>query len=144
MSRTKKPIWTRNEKGEITRFEGRKDAAAALGVPPAYINYMLDHHKSKNGVKVFEHEPTEQEINAPAMPMYERANSICKETIDQQEFEVNCDDREVFYLERSREARVNQLNAFIRKNLAPRWEVIPKMQANLEKRFVKEILESLK
>ena len=144
MARTKKPIWTRNSQGEITRYEGRKDAAAAMGVPPAYINYMLDHHKSKNGVRIYEHEPTEEEINAQAMPMYERANSICKEQIDNQEFEVDCDDRQVFFLERSREARVNQLYAFIRKNLQPRWEVIPKMQANLEKRFVKEILESLK
>ena len=144
MPRTKKPIWTRDSQGEITKYEARKDAAAALGVPQAYINYILSHHKSKNGVKVYEHEPTEEEINAPSIPLYKRANSVCKETIDHQEFEVNCDDREVFYLERSREARVNQLNAFIRKNLAPRWEVIPKMQANMEKRFVKEILESLK
>lgn len=144
MSNKKRPIWTRNSQGEITKYEGRKDAAEALGVPQAYINYMLDHNKTKNGVRVFNHEPTEEEINAPSTPLYKRANSVCKEFIENQEFEVNCDDREVFFLERSREARVNQLNAFIRKNLAPRWEVIPKMQANMEKRFVKEILESLK
>ena len=59
------------------------------------------------------------------------------------EIEVNHKDREIFFLERSKEARKEQLRKFIHSKLNQRWLTIQKSQATLEKKFVQDLLDSL-
>ena len=59
------------------------------------------------------------------------------------ELEVNHKDRQIFFLERSKEARKHQLKEFIHNHLRQRWLTIAKSQATLEKKFVQDLIYSL-
>lgn len=59
------------------------------------------------------------------------------------ELEVNHKDRQIFFLERNKEARKEQLRKFIHNHLRERWLTIQKSQAILEKKFVQTLLDSL-
>ena len=59
------------------------------------------------------------------------------------ELEVNHKDREIFFLERNKEARKEQLRKFIHNHLRQRWLTIQKSQAILEKKFVQTLLDSI-
>lgn len=59
------------------------------------------------------------------------------------ELEVNHKDRQIFFLERNKEARKEQLRKFIHNHLRQRWLTIQKSQATLEKKFVQTLLDSL-
>lgn len=59
------------------------------------------------------------------------------------QFEVNHKDKQIFHLERNKEARKEQLKQFIHSKLNQRWMTIAQQQALLEKRFVKDLLDSL-
>jgi hypothetical protein len=72
-----------------------------------------------------------------------RFNNICKEHIQNQEFEVDCKNREIFFFERSKEARKSQLKQYIFNKLKFHFLTIPKSKANLEIRFITELINSL-
>lgn len=59
------------------------------------------------------------------------------------ELEVNHKDRQIFHLERNKEARKEQLRRFIHNHLRERWLTISKAQAILEKKFVQTLLDSI-
>lgn len=59
------------------------------------------------------------------------------------ELEVNHKDRQIFFLERNKEARKQQLKQFIHSKLNQRWLTIQKSQATLERKFLQEIIDSL-
>ena len=59
------------------------------------------------------------------------------------ELEVNHKDKQIFHLERNKEARKEQLRRFIHNHLRQRWLTIQKSQATLEKKFVQTLLVSL-
>lgn len=59
------------------------------------------------------------------------------------ELEVNHKDRQIFFLERNKEARKEQLRKFIHNHLRERWLTIQKSQAILERKFVQTLLDSL-
>lgn len=59
------------------------------------------------------------------------------------EIEVNHKDKEIFFLERNKEARKQQLKEFIHNHLRQRWLTISKAQAILERKFVQTLLDSL-
>lgn len=59
------------------------------------------------------------------------------------ELEVNHKDKQIFHLERNKEARKEQLRKFIHNHLRQRWLTIQKSQATLEKKFVQTLLDSL-
>ena len=59
------------------------------------------------------------------------------------ELEVNHKDRQIFFLERNKEARKEQLRKFIHNHLRQRWLTIQKSQATLEKKFVQTLLDSI-
>lgn len=74
----------------------------------------------------------------------ERFNDNCKERIGSQEFAVNCSNRQITYVPRNRQSRVNLLKKLIWTKLEPHWMIIPTKVANIEKRAFTELLESLK
>ncbi len=59
------------------------------------------------------------------------------------EIEVNHKDRQIFFLERNKEARKQQLKEFIHNHLRQRWLTITKSQAILERKYVQTLLDSL-
>lgn len=59
------------------------------------------------------------------------------------QLEVNHKDKEIFFLERSKEARKEQLRQFIHSKLRERWLTIDKAQATLERHFIKALLNSI-
>jgi hypothetical protein len=59
------------------------------------------------------------------------------------ELEVNHKDKQIFFLERNKEARKEQLRRFIHNHLRERWLTISKAQAILERKFVQTLLDSL-
>ena len=59
------------------------------------------------------------------------------------ELEVNHKDKQIFHLERNKEARKEQLRKFIHNHLRQRWLTISKAQAILERKFVQTLLDSL-
>lgn len=59
------------------------------------------------------------------------------------ELEVNHKNKEIFFLERNKEARKHQLKEFIHNKLRQRWLTITKSQATLERKFVQDLLDSL-
>ena len=59
------------------------------------------------------------------------------------ELEVNHKDRQIFFLERNKEARKHQLKEFIHCKLKQRWLTIDKAQATLERKYVTDLLDSI-
>ncbi len=96
----------------------------------------------------FSYKPlTKEELEDIYTPKEKRPRATKEECTEKlsprQEFAVDCDSREIFYLERSRKARVHQLRRYLYNALDERWFKIPTKLSNLEKRFIKEILDSL-
>lgn len=100
-----------------------------------------------NGYWFSYHELTQEELNEAyrvKQKRPQRSNDDCFEQLSPtQRIQVNCDDRKVFYLERSRKARIAQLRQYIVTNLEFKWQTQDKKATALERRFLKEILESL-
>lgn len=144
--RKQQSIWTVKD-GTVTKYDGQTSAAKLLGIKQGSISYALRSGRETKGYRFFYNEPTEEEIadaNKPKPTKKTRNTQACIEKIQNLVFEVDCTNREVFFLERSREKRVAQLEAFVRKRLEPRWRNIEKNKAVLEKRFLSELLKSLK
>ena len=59
------------------------------------------------------------------------------------ELEVNHKDKQIFHLERNKDARKHQLKEFIHCKLKQRWLTIDKAQAILEKHFLQSLIDSL-
>lgn len=85
-----------------------------------------------------------EEAYTPKEKAQRRNNDDCYEQLSPtQRVAVDCDDRKVFYLERSRKARIEQLRQFITSSLQFKWLTQDKRTTALERRFLKEILASL-
>lgn len=126
-----------------------KEAAMLTNNNPSSVGRILDgkQEMTRNGYvfsldeltqEEMEHMPRKEKIERPT-----RFNNNCKEFLMGQEFEVDCDDRDLFYLERSKEARKMQLKQYIYTRLRYHFLTIPKKRAALERRFINDILESL-
>lgn len=72
-----------------------------------------------------------------------RSNDECKEREGSFEYAVDCDERQVTYIPRSRKAKVEQLRRLIWASNYRRWLSQPKKLAALERRAYKELLNSL-
>lgn len=73
-----------------------------------------------------------------------RFNRACKEIIaPQQEVEVDCRTRQVFYFPKSKEGKKDMLKRYIYQNLEAKWMATPKQMANLERKFVKDIIDAI-
>lgn len=59
------------------------------------------------------------------------------------EIEVNHKDKQIFHLERNKDARKHQLKEFIHCKLKQRWLTIDKAQAILERKYVQTLLDSI-
>lgn len=150
MSRGKKPIkvWAYRNYQLVKECKSLTEAAASTLESIATVRLYLDQPKATRKGYVFTSEPLTQE-EMQHMPVKEekkyepRANSNCKVQLGNLELEVECSDHQVFFLERSKEARKAQLRQFIYTKLHTYWLTVPQSVSLLDKRFLQEILDSL-
>ena len=150
MSRGKKPIkvWVYKDYELVKECQSMAEAAASTLESVTTVRLYLNQPKATKRGYVFVSEPlTEEEIQhmptKPEKKKEHRANSNCKVEIGNLELEVECSDHQVFFLERSKEARKAQLRQFIHNKLHTYWLTVPQKVSLLEKRFLQEILDSL-
>lgn len=118
---------------------------------PTAVSHLLDTKRLSRARYVFTtHELTEEEIDLlPTKEVKERKGYVkidgrsCRQVINNLQFEVDCQKPLVFHLERSKDARKEQLKMFIWDKLKIRWMTIDKRLSTLEKRFLTEIIDSL-
>lgn len=73
-----------------------------------------------------------------------RANDSCKVQYGKwQEFQVNCKDHQVYFLERSKKGRKQQLKQLIKKMCELRWITSSPLIARMERNFCMELIDSL-
>ena len=150
MSRGKKPIkvWAYRNYQLVKECKSLAEAAASTLESITTVRLYLDQPKATRKGNVFTSEPLTQE-EMQHMPVKEekkyepRANSNCKVQLGNLELEVECSDHQVFFLERSKEARKAQLRQFIYTKLHTYWLTVPQRVSLLDKRFIQEILDSL-
>ena len=150
MSRGKKPIkvWAYRNYQLVKECKSLAEAAASTLESITTVRLYLDQPKATRKGNVFTSQPLTQE-EMQHMPVKEekkyepRANSNCKVQLGNLELEVECSDHQVFFLERSKEARKAQLRQFIYNKLHTYWLTVPQRVSLLDKRFIQEILDSL-
>ena len=149
-------VYAYGNDGMCRKFDSISQAALTMGEQPATLrNAAVDCRIARSGylysfkqltvgevTKKFEERDKKIASYKKNQPK-ERANTNCKEFIGSQEFEVDCFSRNIFHIEKNRQGRVKQLEMFLYHTLDDRWQKIPIKVANLERRFLKEILESL-
>ena len=150
MSRGKKPIkvWAYRNYQLVKECKSLAEAAASTLESITTVRLYLDQPKATRKGNVFTSQPlTPEEMQH--MPVKEekkyepRANSNCKVQLGHLELEVECSNHQVFFLERSKEARKAQLRQFIYNKLHTYWLTVPERVSLLDKRFIQEILDSL-
>lgn len=161
MGKPKITVYAYTEDGVATKFKSLADAVYALkcGMPtikkyaasnaiikdyllayeplqPQYVQEKFEEHEKHIA------EEAERKLEK-AKQKKQRSNSECKEILGIQEFSVNCSDRQVTYIPRSRQERIKLLKNLIWATLSDRWYQIPQKIATLEKRAFEELLSSL-
>lgn len=126
----------------VGRYDCQAYAAEATGVSPCVIGRITrgEAISTKDGYHFSNKELTKEEMaNLPI------AGEKKEETRQRVKFNKQCkefEDRE-FFFERSKEARKSQLKQYIFNKLKFHFLTIPKNKANLEIRFINEIINSL-
>lgn len=72
-----------------------------------------------------------------------RVGKQCRKDVENQSYEVSCNDGKVVYLPAARKDRITLLRKFIFTKLYDRWMILPKKVATLEKQMARELLDSL-
>lgn len=148
--RGKKPkkVWVYRNYQLVKECQSMAEAAASTLENTTTVRTYLDQQKATRKGNVFTSEPLTQE-EMQHMPIKEekkyepRANSNCKVELGNLELEVECSNHQVFFLERSKEARKAQLKQFIYNKLHTYWLTVPQRVSLLDKRFLQEIIDSL-
>ena len=148
-----KTIYLYHNQEYIGKFNSIKETAERCGVSTETIRYALKDGKTlKNGFYPSIKELTQADLeNLSVKPNDEnvniKRNSGCfvkPLTQPNIEYKVDCKDKLVCHLARSRNARVDQLKDFIYNKLWTRWTTINPKLATLEKQFIREICNSLR
>ena len=149
-------VYAYGNDGMCRKFDSISQAALTMGEQPATLrNAAVDERITRKGYlysfkqltvnevdnkfKAKEEKIASYKKNQPK----ERANTNCKEFEDKFEYDVNCFDREVCYIPKTKEGKLNLLRNFIYSKLELQWERKPRQVVALEKRFIRELLHSL-
>lgn len=137
----------------VGKFDSQLHAAEATNTNVSVVGMVARGVRkiAKNGYYFSNRELTKDEIQALPLPKEKkeetkqrvRYNNQCKEIIENQEFEVDCKTREMFFFERSKEGKKAQLKQYIYSKLKFHFLTIPKKQAILEKRFIDTLINEI-
>lgn len=67
----------------------------------------------------------------------------CRQIVEAQEFEVNCNDGKVTYQPTKKSERIETFKRFLFTKFRERWLLIPQAQATLERQYIREFLDSI-
>ena len=149
----RKPIYAYFNREFIGKFKSIMEAADKANVTPCTVGKIANKQSksscTRNGY-TFSFQPLTQE-ELDKIPIknindkgYTRVDGkSCKQIVDEQAYEVNCNDPKVLWIPKSKEGKKAMLKTFIFQRLENRWMILPKPMATLEKQFIREIISSL-
>lgn len=156
MSRGKKPIPIYIYKNQEFWYKAASIAEAAekTGVTPTQVRNILYHIGkqpcTRQGFAYFTKPLTDEEREQlPCMDTdpkgYTRVDGkSCRQIVEQQEYEVNCNDGKVTFQAAKKSERIENFKTFLFTKFRERWMIIPKAHATLERQYIREFLDSIK
>ena len=120
----------------------------------AILKAKVKRKTTKNGYYFSYDQLSEEEmLQLPIKATYNKENEDvgytkhvgkgCKQIVNKQEYEVNCNNPMVTYQARNKKERIQHFKTFLFNRFRERWLVIPKSAATLEQIYIKEFLNSL-
>lgn len=155
--KAKVEVWAYGNDGMCRKFDSITEAALAMGENPVTLRLAAnDGRITRKGFLYSFNQLTVNEVDKKFnarekiiasykknQPKEERANPDCKEFIGSQEFTVDCSNRQITYIPRTKKGKINLLKKLIWTKLEYHWMTIPTKIANIEKRAFQELLDSL-
>ena len=130
------------------------EAAEKTGVTPTQVRNILYHIGKQPCTRqgfAYSTKPLtdEEREQLPCMDTdpkgYTRVDGkSCRQIIEQQEYEVNCNDGKVTFQAAKKSERIETFKRFLFTKFRERWMIIPQAQATLERTFIREFLDSIK
>lgn len=154
--RGRKPIQVYIYKNQeyFGKAESIAEAAEKTSVTPTQVRNILYHlgkqHCTRQGFAYSTKPLTDDEIEQlPCMDTdpkgYTRVDGrSCRQIIEQQEYEVNCNDGKVTFQAAKKSERIENFKTFLFTKFRERWLLIPQAQATLERQYIREFLDSIK
>ena len=142
-------IYAYSKDGNAYKFSSMAAAAQFTGDSPPTVAQRVNKRVEKITPKgfIYTRKPLTQseldELFDKDDSKLQRANDICKEKENGFEYEVDCRNRMVCWLPRSREGKLEMLKKFINERLKLHWMTCSKQQAALEHKFLKEVFDNL-
>jgi len=129
------------------------EAAEKTSVTPTQVRNILYHLGkqpcTKQGFSYFTKPLTDDEREQlPCMDTdpkgYTRVDGrSCRQIVEAQEYEVNCNDGKVTYQPAAKKERIEAFKRFLFTKFRERWLLIPQAQATLERQYIREFLDSI-
>ena len=148
------PIWIYHNQEFIGRYDTATEAAKRAGVTTCTV-FNIAHGRVKMACTRqgfhFSLKPlTEEEIEQlPIMDTVKKTGYTrvdgrsCKQLVEDAVYEVPCQNRQVCYLGRSKQERLDNFKTFLFTKFRERWLIIDKRVATLERQYIREMLKSL-
>lgn len=130
------------------------EAAQKTSVTPTQVRNILYHLGKQPCTRqgfVYSTKPLtdEEREQLPCMDIdtkgYTRVDGrSCRQIVESQEYEVNCNDGKVTHQAAKKEERIDNFRQFLFTKFRERWLIIPQAQATLERQYIREFLDSIK
>ena len=148
------PIYIYKNKEFLCKAASIAEAAEKTSVTPTQVRNILYHLVkqpcTRQGFSYSTKPLTDDEIEQlPCIDTdqkgYTRVDGKrCRQIVDEQEYEVNCNDGKVTYQSAKKQERIDNFKRFLFTKFRERWLLIPKAEATLERTFIREFLDSIK
>ena len=148
------PIYIYKNQEFFCKAQSIAEAAQKSGVTPTQVRNILynlvKQPCTRQGFAYFTKPLTDEEREQlPCMDTdpkgYTRVDGkSCRQIIEQQEYEVNCNDGKVTHQAAKKQERIDNFRQFLFTKFRERWMIIPQAQATLEKIYIREFLDSIK
>ena len=148
------PIYIYKNQEFWCKAESIAEAAQKSGVTPTQVRNILynlvKQPCTRQGFAYFTKPLTDEEREQlPCMDTdpkgYTRVDGkSCRQIIEQQEYEVNCNDGKVTFQAAKKSERIETFKRFLFTKFRERWMIIPQAQATLERQYIREFLDSIK
>lgn len=148
------PIYIYKNQEFFCKAESIAEAAQKSGVTPTQVRNILYHIGKQRCTRqgfAYSTKPLtdEEREQLPCMDTdpkgYTRVDGkSCRQIVESQEYEVNCNDGKVTYQAAKKQERIDNFKRFLFTKFRERWLIIPQAQATLERTFIREFLDSIK
>lgn len=148
-----KAVYAYLNKEPIGRFNSIKEAAERTNLTSATVgNIARGKQKvsTSNGYYFSFKKLTQDEIEY--IPMKENKEELeyvkvdgksCRKVVDKCSYEVDCNNKQVCFFPRSKQAKIQDFKKFIYSKMYDRWMLIPQKVATLERVYINEFLNAM-